>query len=190
MDDLVNWGGADMNDAAPMREGDDIYLIALGSNMRHHRYGLPRAILLTALQALEDFGVEVLAMSPIIDSAPVGPSMRRYANAAAVIRCDLAPEELLNLLKGLEHAFDRKQFGQRWRSRTLDLDIVLWGGGSFKTPGLTIPHKLFSQRPFVLSPAVAIAPNWRDPSSGLLLKQLLVRLTDTRPVLRGREHTL
>lgn len=189
MDEELDWDGMDGVEVVSVRPEETIYLIALGSNMRHHRYGAPRAVLATALQALEDFGVEVLALSPVIDSAPVGPSLRRYANAAAVIRCDLAPDELLHLFKGLEHAFDRKQGGQRWRSRTLDLDIVLWGGGSYETPELTIPHKLFRERTFVLSPAVAIAPNWRDPVTGLLLKQLLVRLTDTRPVLRGREHT-
>jgi 2-amino-4-hydroxy-6-hydroxymethyldihydropteridine diphosphokinase len=53
---------------------------------------------------------------------------------------------------------------------------VLWSGGIFAAPDLAIPHPLFRQRDFVLRPAAAIAPDWRDPVSNLSLRQLLARL--------------
>jgi 2-amino-4-hydroxy-6-hydroxymethyldihydropteridine diphosphokinase len=128
--------------------------------------------------------MKVLAASPVLLTDPVGPSLRRYANGAAVVETRLAPEALLAALKRIERAFGRCARGQRWSARVLDLDIVLWSGGSFAAPGLTIPHPLFRTRDFVLAPAAAIVPDWRDPVTGLTVRQLHARLTRPRPVRR------
>ena len=107
-------------------------------------------------------------------TAPLGPSPRRYANAAALIATGLAPGALLHRLKQVERRFGRRG-GRRWASRVLDLDIVLWSGGAWSEPGLTVPHIAFRERRFVLDPAAAIAPLWRDPVTGLTLRQLAGR---------------
>ncbi len=156
------------------------YLIALGSNRRHPRYGAPEKVLVAALKALEGKGVKVRAVSPIIRSAPLGPSRRRYANAAALIRAKCDPAELLALLKAVEQDFGRRGGGQPWGARVLDLDVVMWNGGAWSSPGLTVPHTAFRQRDFVLRPAIAVAGAWRDPITGLSLRQLYARLR--RPV--------
>lgn len=156
------------------------YLIALGSNKRHHRHGAPACVLEAALQALAAQDIAVLAAAPVLQSAPLGPSKRRYANGAAVIESDLDPEELLGLLKSTERQFGRRSGGQRWSSRVLDLDIVLWSGGAWSSPDLTIPHQSFRQRDFVLRPARALVPEWRDPITGLSAKHLHARLTRPR----------
>lgn len=160
------------------------YLIALGSNKRHHRYGGPRQVLRAAIAALAAAGVTVEAAAPIVTSAPLGPSLRRYANSAALIATDLAPDELLDLLKRIEGHFGRRAGGQRWSSRVLDLDLVLWSGGAWSSPGLTVPHAAFRARDFVLTPALAIAADWRDPVTNLSLRQLKARLTRPRPMPR------
>lgn len=158
------------------------YLVALGSNVRHPRHGPPVLVLRAAIAMLEREGVDAQIVSPIIQTAPIGPSLRRYANGAALVSSEHDPPAMLALLKRIERAFGRRPGGQRWRARVLDLDIVLWSGGSWSTSGLTIPHPLFRQRSFVLEPASAIAPQWRDPLSGLTLRQLHARLTRPRPV--------
>lgn len=160
------------------------YLIALGSNMRHRRFGGPGRVLPAALAELEARGVKVLAAAPVLGSAPLGPSKRRYANSAAMIETALAPDGLLDLLKQIERSFGRTRGAQRWSSRVLDLDIVLWSGGAWASPGLTVPHQAFRERDFVLRPALAVAPDWRDPITGLSLRQLHSRLTRPRPPLR------
>lgn len=161
------------------------YLIALGSNRRHHRHGPPERVLRAALAALDQTGIKVKRAAPVIASAPLGPSLRRYANGAAVVKTRLMPDELLAVLKGIERDFGRRRGGQRWRARVLDLDLVLWQGGAWSSPGLTVPHPLFRQRGFVLGPAAAIAAQWRDPLSGLTLRQLAVRLRRPRPAQNG-----
>ena len=160
------------------------YLIALGSNRRHHRFGRPRDVLAAALERLGAEGVRVIAAAPVLLTEPLGPSLRRYANSAAVIETRLDPPALLALLKRIEREFGRRAGGRRWTSRVLDLDIVLWSGGPFAAPGLTIPHPLFRARGFVLDPAASIAPRWRDPVTGLTVRQLRARLTRLRALPR------
>ncbi len=160
------------------------YLIALGSNQRVPNVGAPRAVLRRAVGLLEAAGFHVEALSPFIESRPVGPSLRSYANGALTANTDLAPVAALAALQQIERDCGRRRRGQRWRSRPLDLDIVLWSGGVCNQPGLEIPHPLFRHRDFVLGPAAAIAPDWRDPVTGLTLKQLHARLTRNRPAPR------
>ncbi|MGC1270782.1 MAG: 2-amino-4-hydroxy-6-hydroxymethyldihydropteridine diphosphokinase, partial [Croceibacterium sp.] len=120
----------------------------------------------------------------VLASDPVGPSLRRYANGAALLETALEPHELLAALKRIERQYGRTARGQRWSSRVIDLDIVLWSGGCFGAPGLVVPHRLFRERGFVLGPARAIAPGWRDPVSGLTVRQLHGRLTSPLPLPR------
>ncbi len=159
------------------------YLIALGSNVRTAADGLPRKVLLAAIKELEKVGLKFPALAPIIVTAPLGPSRRRFANTAAVIETERSPEELLALLKGVEQAFGKRS-GQRWGARVLDLDIVLWDGGIWAGRHLSIPHPQFRSRDFVLGPAKAIAADWRDPISNLSVAQLHTRLTKPRPAPR------
>ena len=130
-------------------------------------------------------GVEPIDVAPVLLSDPVGPSLRRYANSAAVIETQIDPPALLARLKRLEREFGRRGGGQRWTSRVLDLDVILWSGGPFADDALTIPHPLFRKRDFVLAPAAHIAPDWRDPITGFTVRQLHARLTRPRAVRRA-----
>lgn len=159
-----------------MSEGGHRYLIALGGNVRHHRHGSPEEVLATAFERLDQKPLSVLASSSVMQSSPIGPSRRRYANAAALVETELVPTALLRHLKRIEGEFGRKSSGARWSARTLDLDIVLWSGGPWHDPDLTVPHPAFRQRDFVLRPAAMIAREWRDPLSGWTIGQLLHRL--------------
>lgn len=159
--------------------GQQRYLIALGSNVRHARHGRPEQGLKAALRRLPG---TVEAAAPIISSIPFGPSRRRYANGAVLVRTELMPDALLAVLKAIEREFGRRAGGQRWASRVLDLDIVLWSGGAWASRRLTVPHPAFRKRRFVLDPACRIAPGWRDPLSGLSVRQLLAQLKRKVPL--------
>lgn len=161
-----------------------LYAIGLGSNRRHVRFGDPRRVLLAALAALESDDIEPVDASPIIASAPLGPSRRRYANAVALIASPLSPPALLQRLKAIEAAFGRRR-GQRWSQRTLDLDILLWSEGAWSDDALTVPHAAMAVRDFVLGPLSRIAPRWRHPVTGQSVRQLAARLSRAKPVDRG-----
>lgn len=157
------------------------YVLALGSNQPHHRFGAPEMVLGAALERLAAEDLRVLASSPIFRTDPLGPSRRRYANSAALVASALMPEALLALLQNVERTFGRKRRGRRWQARVLDLDIVLWSGGACTSPGLVLPHPAYRNRAFVLRPAVTVAPRWRDPITGLTTRHLLARLGRARP---------
>ncbi len=161
-----------------------LYLIALGSNVRHHRHGSPRGVVRAALDELPSEGLRVERASPVLATAPLGPSLRRYANAVALVSSDSEPEEVLASLKRIETRFGRKRGGRRWGARVLDMDIVLWDGGPWASEELVVPHPDFRERDFVLRPALSIACGWRDPISGLSIRHLFARLTKARPVPR------
>ncbi|KQN26845.1 7,8-dihydro-6-hydroxymethylpterin-pyrophosphokinase [Sphingomonas sp. Leaf33] len=149
------------------------YAIAVGSN-RCGRHGAPAVEVRAALALLGGHA------APVMTSAPVGPSLRRYANTVAILDSDLTPPEMLAWLKRIERSFGRRR-GRRWGARVIDLDIILWSGGAWSGRDLTIPHPHFRERDFVLTPLAAIAPDWRDPVSGLTVRQLRARLTVRRP---------
>lgn len=158
------------------------YAIALGSNRRHGRHGAPRQILLAALEAMQAEGLALVLASRAIATPALGPAGRGFANAAAIIETRLDPPDLLMRLKRIERAFGRKG-GRRWGPRVLDLDILLWSGGSWppfpRQPAahhLAIPHRALAQRHFVLAPLNEIAADWRDPRSGRTIRQLLRQL--------------
>jgi 2-amino-4-hydroxy-6-hydroxymethyldihydropteridine diphosphokinase len=162
----------------------DLYLIGIGSNQPHPLIGGPAKVIEQAIAALEMDDIDVFVHSATIASAPLGPSLRRYANAAAIVSTELEPPALLSRLLEIEAHFGRVRQGQAWRSRVLDIDIILWSGGiwSGNAPELAIPHRQMRERNFVLTPAAMIAPDWRDPLTGLTVRQLQSRFNRPKPL--------
>src|SRR3546814_16230027 len=102
------------------------YVVALGSN-RRGRHGSPRAEIAAALTAIGG----VTAVSPIMTTPPLGPSIRRFANMVAIIESEDDPPALLRRLKPIEHAFGRRR-GRRWGERVIEYDLILWSGGAWR----------------------------------------------------------
>lgn len=151
------------------------YAIALGAN-RPTRHGRPAAAIALALDRVGG----VVAVSPVIETPPLGPSIRRFANTAALIESDEPPPALLARLKAIERALGRRA-GRRWGARPIDLDIILWSGGRWRTRALTIPHSAWRSRRFVLAPLARIAPLWQDPTTGRRVRHLLAEVDRRRP---------
>lgn len=165
-----------------------LYLIAIGSNQRLTHIGSPKQIVEQAIAALETAEIDVFMHSRVHESRPLGPSQREYANAAVLAESSLAPDALFKELTTIENHFGRQRTGQRWRARTLDLDIILWTGGLWisERPNLQIPHREYAKRAFVLGPSVEIAPDWRDPLTGLTIRQLFHHLNRPKPLDRSQ----
>ena len=136
-----------------------LYAIAIGSNRPHGRHGRPAGVVEAAIAEL-DRRFDLFDASPILLNPAQGGAGRDFANAVALVACDEEPRAMLARLKAIERAFGRRP-GRRWGPRVLDLDILAWDGGRFRSRRLTIPHRALERRAFMLQPLAALAPAWR-----------------------------
>ena len=161
-----------------MAQANCLYAIAVGSNRPHGRFGPPPRVVAAAIAELdEQFGL--FDASPILINRAHGGAGRDFANAVALVESELAPPDILDRLKLLERQFGRRR-GKRWGPRVLDLDIIAWSGGAWRSRRLTIPHRALGTRAFVLRPLATIAPLWRIEGS-LTARHLAARLARPRP---------
>jgi len=135
--------------------------VGLGSNLGEREATLWKA--LEGLGATE--GIEVLAVSSFRETDPVGVvDQPRFVNAAAALETSLSPRELLERLLDVERSLGRhRAVEERWGPRTLDLDLLLYGGESIDEPGLEVPHPRLTERAFVLEPLLELDPDLRLP---------------------------
>ena len=161
-----------------MSGATQLYAIAIGSNRPHGRHGRPPSVVEAAIARLDqDFGL--FDAAPILLNSAQGGAGRDFANSVALVESDLSPPGMLTQLKGIEREFGRRS-GRRWAARVLDLDIVAWTGGKWRSRGLKVPHPLAKDRAFVIGPLATIAPNWRL-FGNLSARHLASRLAHRRP---------
>ena len=161
-----------------MAQATYLYAIAVGSNRPHGAHGRPAAVVEAAIARLDE-QFDLFDSSPIILNPAHGAAGRDFANAVALVESPLEPPAMLDEIKSIERDFGRRG-GRRWGPRVLDLDLVLWSGGRFRSRRLTIPHPQLERRSFVLHPLAAIAPAWRV-KEGLTVRHLAQRLARGRP---------
>jgi 2-amino-4-hydroxy-6-hydroxymethyldihydropteridine diphosphokinase len=124
--------------------------VGLGANLGDRERTLRAAV--EALAA--NHQIEVLAMSSLRETDPVGPvpDQPRFLNGAVALETSLSARELLNVLLRTEAAFGRTREGMPGGPRTLDLDLLIYGDEEIDEPGLQVPHPRLHERTFVLEP--------------------------------------
>jgi 2-amino-4-hydroxy-6-hydroxymethyldihydropteridine diphosphokinase len=102
-----------------------------------------------------------------------------FLNAVAELETDLPPRELLDQLLEVERELGRLRNGPRFGPRTIDLDLLVYGGLEIDEPGLTVPHPRLHERLFVLIPLAELAPELDVPGKGLVSALLAGVQSDT-----------
>lgn len=127
--------------------------VALGANL-----GDAAAAVQHAIASIARIGQTTLVRaSSLYRSAPIDSSGPDYVNAVVEIRTGLAAPDLLAQLQAIEAAAGRER-PYRNAPRTLDLDLLLYGGGRIDSARLQVPHPRLRERAFVLVPLAEIAP--------------------------------
>lgn len=153
--------------------------LGLGSNL-----GDREAAMDDALARLAARGVAVRERSSTWLTEPVGgPPQGWFLNAVARVETALGPEALLAACLAVECEMGRVRV-EKNGPRTIDVDVLLYGGRRLDAPGLTVPHPRLHERRFVLAPLAEIAPSLLHPVLGLTVAELLERCPDRASVRR------
>ena len=145
--------------------------VGAGSNIE------PRANLEAACAALKQHYGE-LELSPLYRSPAAGFSGPDFLNLVAGFRTEEAPAAILERLADLEADAGRDRSAGKFSSRTLDLDLLLYGDRI--DAALKLPHPDIERYAFVLKPLADLAPDLRHPATGVTLSELWESFTGPR----------
>ncbi len=126
-------------------------IIGLGSNMGDRAGYLSQA----RLRIEEEVG-EILRASSVIETESWGFDAPPFLNQVLVVRTLLEPLPLLDSLQRIERDLGRREKTvyedgvPRYQNRTIDLDILDYGGLVYHDERLTLPHPRIAERDFVL----------------------------------------
>ncbi|WP_321892813.1 2-amino-4-hydroxy-6-hydroxymethyldihydropteridine diphosphokinase [Paraburkholderia tropica] len=135
--------------------------LGIGANLGDARQTLKDTVVCLAQQ----HSITVLAKSSLYRTAPIDAGGDDYFNCVVKLDTRLAVRELLGLCHRVEHHFGRER-PFRNAPRTLDIDILLYGGEIIDEPDLMVPHPRMTVRAFVLAPLAEVDPELEIPGKG------------------------
>lgn len=147
--------------------------IGIGSNLGDRLSNLASA--LDAVAREPAFALR--KVSHAYETEPIGPPQPRYLNAVIQVGTLLSPRATLKTLQEIEEVLGRVR-REKWGSREIDLDLLLYGERLIQETGLQVPHPLLHTRAFALAPLAEIAPDALHPGQRKTAKALLEALSE------------
>jgi len=135
-------------------ENHTVYL-AIGSNIGDKTKNLK-----TAIEEIDILIGQVTEVSSFFENEPQGfKSNNAFLNACLICKTKLNPIATLKELKKIEKKMGRKKTNGVYKDRIIDLDIIFYDKLIYKSEKLTIPHKEYKNRNFILIPLAELSPN-------------------------------
>ena len=151
--------------SAVLRKAMPKAFLSIGSNIDPDRH-IP-----AALKDLESsFGP--LEVSSTFESEAEGFEGPLFHNLIVAFESDLPAETIAERLRIIEECHGRTRDSQKFSSRTLDIDLILWGDTKINEGRLQIPRPEITRYAFVLEPLAEIAPDLRHPECGKTFGEL------------------
>jgi 2-amino-4-hydroxy-6-hydroxymethyldihydropteridine diphosphokinase len=142
----------------------DVY-VAAGSNVE------PEKNLARACQEIANTWPDV-HFSRAYRNRAVGFEGPDFINMVLGFRTDDSLESVLARLRDIEILCGRPRNAPKWASRTMDLDVLLFGDRVEKTADYTLPRPDLLKRPYMLGPMAEIAPGVKHPIAGKTIGEL------------------
>jgi len=139
--------------------------LGLGSNIDAEKH------IRSAIYALKQHYQDLL-ISPVYESEAVGFVGDNFLNLVVGIKTNDSIEALNAFLKSVEAANERTREGDKFSSRTLDIDILTYGDVDLTEQGINIPRHEILVYAFVLKPLADVAPDELHPHLGLSYQKL------------------
>ena len=141
--------------------------VGIGSNLETPEEQVRQAI--SALEGLPDS--MLVAASGLYRSAhECGGDQPDFVNAVVAMLTRLDPATLLNRLHEIEADQGRIRTKDKWGPRTLDLDLLAYSDLVLDDQELKVPHPGIAERNFVLLPWLEVAPGYRIPGLGSVVR--------------------
>ena len=151
-----------------------IALLGLGTNLGDREENLKKAI-----ENISTFAGEVISFSQIYETEPWGfRSEDHFFNMVIQIKTNLKPVDLLKQLLKIEIQMGRARGTEKYSSRIIDIDILLYENEIINKPYLKVPHPMIQERKFVLVPLCDITPEMIHPVLNKTFKVLLEECDD------------
>jgi 2-amino-4-hydroxy-6-hydroxymethyldihydropteridine diphosphokinase len=139
--------------------------VSVGSNQQARQF-VPMA--LAALQS--EFSP--IVMSPVYESVAVGFDGENFINLVVSFDTGLSLSKLAGKLDQIEQSCGRKRGEKRFTSRTMDLDLLLYGDLLRHDENYDIPRDEITRYAFVLKPLSQLAPEHIHPGLGKSFSRL------------------
>ncbi len=107
-----------------------------------------------------------LIVSPVYLAQAVGFKGPDFYNMVVAFESQLAVDAVLNSIHEVEENAGRKRGAKSYGSRTLDIDILLYGDADLHDQGRNIPRDEIENAAYVLKPLLDILPLGKHPISG------------------------
>lgn len=118
--------------------------------------------------------IRVVQVAPVYVSEPMGGiAAGQFLNTVVEIETELSPQELLRKAKGVETDLGRQK-RERWDSREIDIDLLLFDNLILHLPELSLPHPGILSRDFVLIPLCDLAPELIHPETMKKISEISV----------------
>lgn len=115
-------------------------------------------------------GYGELELSSVYRNEAVGFEGEDFLNMVIGFSTNEEPERIVERLEGLHNKAGREREEDPFSSRTLDLDLLLYGDLVRKR--LKLPHEDIEKYGFVLGPLVELAPDLEHPLKGVTMSEL------------------
>ncbi|MDH5487871.1 MAG: 2-amino-4-hydroxy-6-hydroxymethyldihydropteridine diphosphokinase [Gammaproteobacteria bacterium] len=119
-----------------------------------------------------------LTLSPVYESRALGFEGGDFYNLVAGFNSVETIEQIKEWLLQTESRFGRRRQGNPFCSRTLDLDLLLYGDTVQHDDKVDLPHPDILRYAFVLRPLADIAPKLMHPEVGLTCSEIWKRFNN------------